>query len=311
MINIENAIRRNLVRRAGKEERYRCGTVFRREGKLVHVGSRAVGASAAALILLSACSSGGSGSAGGTGSASPGAAANLATPQQALFAAATQAEKMTSATETVSIQESGVQNSTSTGTLQLQRTPTHLIAEDVTVTSGGKSTHMKAIITGTAFYLDAASLTGQIGKPWLKVDLSALHTPALATLGQLVRSVQSNNAFNLTQLFAASKKVRAVGSQTVDGVPTTEYAGSFQAAELAKVLAPSLRKALGPALQALGTSIVNFHIWIDGQHQVRKETEVESVSGLTINTIVTITAINQPVHIAIPLASQTYNLPGL
>jgi hypothetical protein len=311
MVNNENPIRRSPARLAGKEAGYGRGTAFRRLGELVHVGSRAVGLSTVALILLAACSAGGSGSAGGTGSASPSAAANLADPQRALFAAATQAQKMTSVTETVNIRESGVQNSTSTGTLQLQRTPTRLIAENVTVTSAGKSTHIKAIITGTAFYLNAAALASQIGKPWLKVDLSALHTPALATLGQLVRSVQSNNAFNLTQLFAASKKVRVAGSQNVDGVPTTEYAGSFQASELAKVLAPGLRKALGPALQALGNSIVTFHIWIDGQHQVRKEAEVESVSGLTINTIVTITAINQPIHITIPPASQTYNQPGL
>jgi len=105
--------------------------------------------------------------------------------------------------------------------------------------------------------------------------------------------------------------VHVVGSQPVDGVPTTEYAGSFQASALGKVLTPSLRKALASALQALGSSTVNFHIWIDGQHQVRKETEVESINGMTINTSVTITAINQPVHIAIPLVSQTYNLPGL
>jgi hypothetical protein len=123
--------------------------------------------------------------------------------------------------------------------------------------------------------------------------------------------MQSNNAFNLTQLFAATKNVHVIGSQTVDGVPTTEYAGSFQASELAKVLAPGLRNTLGPALQALGNGTVNFHIWIDGQHEVRKETEVDSAGGLNISTSVTITAINQPVHIAIPPASQTFNQPGL
>jgi hypothetical protein len=56
---------------------------------------------------------------------------------------------------------------------------------------------------------------------------------------------------------------------------------------------------------------VNFRIWIDGQHRVRKETEVESVNGMTINTTVTITAINQPVNITIPPASQTFSQPGL
>ncbi len=238
------------------------------------------------------------------------AAGTPVTPRQALLAAATEANNIKSATETVTVQDSGVQNVSTTGTIQLRRAPAMVIAEDLTVTAAGKNTQIKAIVTGTAVYLHEASLASQIGKPWIRLDLSALHTPGLAAFAQLVRSAQSNNFLNQTQLIAAASDVRDVGRQAVDGVPTTEYAGSFQSAELAKVLAPALRKVLAPVLQALGKSTVNFHVWVDGQHHPRKETEVETVNGLSISTAVTIRLINQPVQITLPPASQTFTPPG-
>jgi hypothetical protein len=197
-----------------------------------------------------------------------------------------------------------------TGTLQFVRKPTLVLAEDMTITAAGKSTQVKAIITDTALYLNEPSLASQVGEPWIKVDLSALQTGALASLGQMVQSMQSNNFVDMTELFAASSDIRIVGTATVDGVPTTEYAGSFQATQLAKALAPGVQKALAPALQALGNSTVDFNIWLDGQRNPRKVTETETINGLTVSTALTISGINQPIQITIPPASQTYTQPG-
>jgi hypothetical protein len=88
-------------------------------------------------------------------------------------------------------------------------------------------------------------------------------------------------------------------------------AGSFHAAEGLKALSPSLRKLLGPELQAMGNSLISFHAWIDRQHHVRKVAEVETINGETIRTTVNITAVNMPVSITPPPASQTATLPGL
>ena len=81
---------------------------------------------------------------------------------------------------------------------------------------------------------------------------------------------------------------------------TTEYAGSVRAAQALKTLPASLRKAMAPELQVLGNGTISFHVWIDGQHHTRKITDVETVNGETVNTTVNITAINQPVQIALP-----------
>jgi len=188
-----------------------------------------------------------------------------------------------------------------------------LASESLTVTAAGTSTRIKMILTSTAIYLHEASLAGQLGKPWVKMDLSALSALAGtsgAGLAQLVQSLQSNNFTSQAQLFTVAKNTRVVGTQRVDGVTTTEYTGSVTAAAALKALPASFREALAPELQALGNSPVSFHEWVDGQHHLREITEVETVDGDTVNTTINITAINQPVHITLPHARQTFTLQG-
>jgi hypothetical protein len=264
----------------------------------------AVGLSAAALVLAAACSSGGT-SGGGSSASTP------LDPRQALLAAATQARQVTSAAETLTVQDS-TSGSTTTGTVQIRLKPALLASENLNVTAAGTSTQVKAIVTGTAIYLHEASLAGQLGKPWVKMDLSALS--AAGTIGasvvQLIHSVQGNSFTNQAQLFTVATNTRAAGTHTVDGVTTTEYTGSFTAAAALKALPASLRQALAPELQALGNSPVSFREWVDSQHHLRKMTETETVNGDTVNITINVTAINQPVHITPPPASQTFTLQG-
>jgi len=265
----------------------------------------AAGLSAAALVALAACSSG-----SGQSSTQGSAPSTSLTPRQALLAAASHAQKVTSASETLTVRDSGAQTTTTTGAIQFQRKPTLQASETLNTTAAGKNTQIKVILTGTAIYLHEAALTGQLGKPWLKLDLSALNGTALASISQLVHSLQGNDFANQTQLLAEAKNVHIVGTQTIDGVAATEYAGSVRADKALKALPASFRKAMAPELQVLGNGTINFHVWIDGQHHTRKITDVETVNGETINTTVNITAINQPVQIALPPASQTITPPG-
>jgi hypothetical protein len=262
----------------------------------------AVGLSAAALILAAACSSGGT-SAGG------GSAGTPLAPRQALLAAATQAQQITSATETLTVHD-GTSGSTMTGTIRIRLKPSLLASESLNVTAAGTRTRIKAFVTSTAIYLHEASLAGQLGKPWVKMNLSALLGTSGASLTQLFQSLQRNNFTNQAQLFTGAKNARVVGTQTVDGVTTTEYTGSLTAAAALKELPASFRQALAPELQTLGNSPVSFQEWVDGQHHVRKMTEVETVNGDIVHTTINITAIDQPVHITLPPASQTFIVPG-
>jgi hypothetical protein len=266
----------------------------------------AVGLSAAALILVAACSSGGK-------PAGNGSASTPMPPRQALLAAATQTQRITSATETLTVQASGASDSTTTGTIQFRLKPTLMVSGNLNETAAGASTRIKMIITGSAMYFNEASLTSQVGKPWVKINLSTLDALAGAAgsgLTQLFHSLESNNFTSQAQLFTVAKNTRVIGKQTVDGVSTTGYAGSITAADGLKALPASLRTALAPELQAMGSSTIYFREWVDGQHHLRKLTEVETVNGDTINTTINATAINQPVSITLPPAGQTFTLPG-
>ncbi len=145
--------------------------------------------------------------------------------------------------------------------------------------------------------------------PWMKFSLAALKGRS-ASFAKLVQSMQSNNFTSQTQLFTVARDARVVGTQTIDGVPTTEYAGSFRASDALKALSPDVRKLLGPQLATLGDSVISFREWIDGQHQVRQVIENETVKGNAVTTTLNVTGINQPVQIALPPASQTTTAPG-
>ena len=102
-------------------------------------------------------------------------------------------------------------------------------------------------------------------------------------------------------MLLASKNVRAVGTQVINGVSTTHYTGTFKASAALAKLSPSLRKELAPGLKLI-TGDIRFNAWIDAQHVVRRITEVYTVMGQTGTATMDVTAVNQPVHIAPPPA---------
>ena len=233
------------------------------------------------------------------------------TPQQALAAVAASQRHVTSATEALQVKASGTTNETTSGTILVQLKPTLQLSGNLTAAEAGRTIQIKEVLTSKDIFFSSPALTGHLGKPWVMIPLSALKGTAAANFAQLFHSLQVNNFNNQTELLTVAKNAHVVGKQTVAGVATTEYAGSVRADQAMKALSPSFRKALSPELSALGSAPISFHIWIDGQNHARKLTEVETDNGENINTTVYINGINQPVHIAVPPASQTTQIPGL
>jgi hypothetical protein len=271
----------------------------------------AIGLSAAALALLAACSSGASSSAdstsgatastGAVAAASSGTGSGTGSAGNALLTAATQAQDINSAVTTLHIQVTGSQASSETGTLQYQRTPS-LMSQDMHIAAEGGNTEIKMILTGTDMYFSEPGLP--TGKAWMKFSLAALKGKS-ASFGQLIQSMQSNNFTNQAQLFAVAKDAHEVGTATIDGVPTTEYAGSFKASDAISALSPGARDVLGAQLKSLGDSVITFREWIDGQHHMRQVIENETVKGHAVTTTMNVTAINEPVKITLPTAGDT------
>jgi hypothetical protein len=243
-------------------------------------------------------------------SASSPAASKPLTARQALTVAVSQSQQVRSLAETLNVQVAGTTSGSTTGTIQLQLKPTLLIGAVIHVIADGQQTPVQEILTSKAIYLKIASLSGVTGKPWVKVDLSALSSGQGAAFGQLLQNLQNSNPLSQIRLLTVAKNLRAVGTQVVDGVQTTEYTGSYAASAALADMSPSLRTALGSYLKTLGSSTLRFRVWIDAQHQLRKVVDVVTVAGQTVTTTVNITAINQSVNVTLPPASQVASPPS-
>jgi hypothetical protein len=197
-----------------------------------------------------------------------------------------------------------------TAALALQLKPTTLISLALKqVGPSGPAHRLTEILTDKALYLKDPALNSEIGKPWLEVTLAELSSKSGVNFASILQSIENENPENQVKLFAASKDVHVVGSQTVDGVPTTEYAGSYTAAAAAAALPAGLHKLLAPMLHLLGSKPVQFRVWIDAQHVTRKAVVDETISGQSAVTTFTITSVNQPVHVTFPPASEVGHIP--
>jgi hypothetical protein len=199
------------------------------------------------------------------------------------------------------------------GTIKMQLKPTSLIeAEFLVPSSHGKSINLDEILTSKAIYFkDPAFLTQKMHKAWVKVKISQLSGKSGLTFGSLLQNLEGSNPLDQTKLFTSSKDVRQVGAESVGGVPTTEYAGTYAPKTAYNGLTPRLRKLIGPMLRSIGTNPVHFRAWIDAQHLIKKADYTETVRGETVTTTFVVTSVNQPVHVTLPKAGQTAPLPSL
>jgi hypothetical protein len=252
---------------------------------------------AATCALIAGCGA----STGGAGSAKP------LPPRQAVALASDNTSRAGSLTGDYTVHIGSAGSEITTGTVSAQLKPSLLISENLTVSAAGQKLSVSEVMSARAIYLKEAALSEQTGKPWVKISLSSL--PGGSALTQIFQSAQNGNPLEQTQILAGGKNVRDDGTQVVYGVRTTHYSGSLTAREAAKTLSPSLRKSVAPMLNLLSGDIT-FNVWIDGQHQVRKVIEDETVSGQPVAVTMHITSINQPVHISLPPASQVHSVPG-
>lgn len=224
------------------------------------------------------------------------------TPLRAITLAAAEVQQVNSLAGSISVQAGSL--GTVSGTLQMAIRPNVLLGMNLNASMSGQSTGITAILSGTNLYLQfpgISSLTN--GAPWAEIPLSALSGSASSAISQSLQQLQNSNPLAQTQILAASHDVHQVGTQVINGVPTTEYAGTVSPSAALSSLSPSLNQQLAPELNQISGDI-SFNIWLDGQHLVRKVTENETVAGQAVSVSMTITSVNKPVTVTVPPASQ-------
>lgn len=197
-------------------------------------------------------------------------------------------------------------------TVAMQLKPT-LLAE-VRMNLGPHGMVLDEILTTRAIYMRLPALPalpGDRGKPWVKVSLSKLPggiTPA--KLFAKLRGIDplAANPLGVGKLLRLAKNLRIVHGPVVDGVPTTEYAGTIPLPGLA-TLFPAAKGNMASAPAALRKTGLPFRVWIDGQDQVRRLMLSIGTHGRSVMLTINVTSINQPVRIVLPPASKISAVP--
>ncbi|MFC4053017.1 hypothetical protein ACFOY4_25315 [Actinomadura syzygii] len=207
---------------------------------------------------------------------------------------------------------SGAGDVSATGSMQYRTKPDLAYSMNFdTMTVGGKSTGgMQQILVGRTMYMKMPMLS-QLGgatgaKPWFKISLDDLGKKSGMNLDQLLRQSQQMDPVQNTKMLTASKDVREVGKETVDGVQTTHYTGTYRIEDaIAKLPAEdqeTVRKNAGTA----GLDGMNFDLWVDGRQLPRKmalKSKQTAQAGAT-NLTMTYRDFGKPVQISAPPESE-------
>ncbi|MEU9833608.1 DUF1396 domain-containing protein [Streptosporangium sp. NPDC048047] len=272
----------------------------------------AVALGAAALVTITGCGAQSAGS-GGTSAASLGNIKLAAA--DAVLQSARQAEEATSYTADLVAETTGGDHGAGKiqGTVRYQSKPA--LAADVTlntITFGGQNVPggVRAVLTGDSVYVksDALRQFADTTKPWAKVSLTDLESGEQAKIRDFMTQAQQFDLAGTVKMLTTSEDVKAVGTETVGGVETTHYSGTFPVDKAAQAADPARREQLQRQLAQVKD--VKFDLWADAQSLPRKVTLSGSEQGTTFNATALFKNFNEPVQIAAPPAEQVEELRG-
>lgn len=161
---------------------------------------------------------------------------------------------------------------------------------------------------GNEVYLSSPRISAADGgKAWVSVSLSDYQQSQgqSSPAGDLSLGDPTQILGLLKQL---SGSVTQVGTSDIDGVPTTEYAGTIDLAGNGTTGSTFLSPQFG---QILGLSAIPIDVWVDGQGRARQVQTSFSVLGLTVKALVHLGSFGTPVSVQAPPSDQVVDGTGL
>ncbi|MES9539032.1 DUF6612 family protein [Actinomadura sp. NPDC000600] len=195
------------------------------------------------------------------------------------------------------------------GTMQYRTKPDLAYSLDLgQMTVGGKSTGgMEQRLVGRNMYMKIPALTrlGGGAKPWLKISLDEVGAKSGMNIDQLLQQSRQMDPVQTTKLLTASKDAREVGKETIDGVETTHYTGTYRMEDAVAQLPPDSQEAYRKSLETTGLKAMHFDLWVDGQQLPRqvKMDSTQSTAGAMTMTM-KYRDFGKPVQVAEPPASE-------
>ncbi len=173
------------------------------------------------------------------------------------------------------------------------------IMMDMSMTAGVGKT-MTFRLLDRVFYVKASGglLTGDSGKPWVKIDLDDPDNPMGAWLDQMLSSLDPQR---VEKLYASIKELKDLGMDQVDGVAARHYSVTVDTAQALKAMGLDNVPGVSAAeLRAHLPATLTSQVWVDSHQRPVKITS--TVSGTT--TTFEYSAWGEPVKVNPPPAGQ-------
>ena len=150
------------------------------------------------------------------------------------------------------------------------------------------------------------------GKHWMKMDFASLGTAGKAISDEIDKSNGQDPAAAV-KLLTSSGDIKKVGQETVDGVPTTHYAGTVDVKKLEAQAGLSANvKALISQAGQLGMTTETVDMWINSHNLPVRVHETSSTSQGPVDITVDYSDYGTaPVTITPPPASDTLDYAAL
>jgi len=148
-------------------------------------------------------------------------------------------------------------------------------------------TGVQAILTDGTLYAKVPRLAQMItgGKPWLRVNVDAAGRVVGFGFDELTDAVRRINPAEQTKMLTASKDVRRVGEEEVEGVKTVHYAGTVTVQDALDRLDPVARERIGRWYTASGSDRLSFDVWVDAADLPRKLVVKGTADGRDTSTM--------------------------
>ncbi|TDD85374.1 LppX_LprAFG lipoprotein [Actinomadura darangshiensis] len=184
------------------------------------------------------------------------------------------------------------------------------------MSAGGKSIGaMEQRLVGRNMYIKMgmlSQLTGGTGKPWMKISLDEIGAKSGMNIDQLLQQSRQMDPVQNTKMLTASKDAREVGKETIDGVETTHYTGTYRMEDAIAKLSPEMQEAYRKNASSTGMEAMHFDLWVDGQ-QLPRQMTMKSLESASQNMTMTMKYhdFGKPVDITEPPASQVSDFGDL
>ncbi|MFF3321311.1 DUF6612 family protein [Streptomyces sp. NPDC002889] len=182
--------------------------------------------------------------------------------------------------------------------------------------TGADAGEVEIRLVGDAMYMNGGEPI-EPGKTWMKFDLSALkEAGGKDPMAGLSGPAQQNPAEDSTAL-TASKDLKKVGEQTIDGVRTTHYSGTVTLDAMRKSLEnedaeTKKRREKGfEQYEKMGVEKLTMDMWIDGSDHTKQFRTRSTTDKGALDLTIKFLDYNKPVTVKAPPAGQTLDLAAM